>query len=580
MQTAPPVTRTARRPPAPLPAAVAQATPARTGPVARRLSCACGGACPRCAAAPRLAVGPDSDSHEHEAAAVAAQALRGADPVPAAAVPASGGALAPALRGHFEPRLGVDLGAVRVHHDAAAARSARGVAARAYTVGSDIVFGAGEYRPATAAGSALLAHELVHVRQHMQGADTVLRRTPCPSCHKPQGTQRITLEALQDDFVFYLPDDVDVQEFFTFMRAGLEWGMYKGGQRTDVQAVRHYDFDGSSAIVGYVLSFASAQGINGLRPVVTIDIDGKQLDVRHVDPQAIQSVMSPIDFIGPGLLTKPFIAGTRAVVGGTVRMLPKAGAMLSRSARNLALTSKLRLSQGLGAAMRSDFSAVATGTATRSSLVLREGRQMAAAATGTEAATVLNQPLRQVQQVQQAQAAGPSFADVSQAVRAEVPGTVRYRSTAAAASAAREAGLESAQRPGFQTHATASPVRRAFGVSGSDWQSAHIVPQAVYRALRAAGWRVSEGRALTTLLPRQAHAAFDSSWVPVWNNAVAAGQTIRAGDVYRWVSRAINAVDDQVINASVKAAINNRLRTELFVDLGLGIDDIIIRGVP
>jgi len=44
---------------------------------------------------------------------------------------------------------------------------------------------------------------------------------------------------------------------------------------------------------------------------------------------------------------------------------------------------------------------------------------------------------------------------------------------------------------------------------------------------------------------------------------------IRAEDVYNWVSRAINAVDDQFNDAGVKAAINDRLRTEMFVDLGL-----------
>lgn len=55
---------------------------------------------------------------------------------------------------------------------------------------------------------------------------------------------------------------------------------------------------------------------------------------------------------------------------------------------------------------------------------------------------------------------------------------------------------------------------------------------------------------------------------------------IRVSDVYNWVSRAINAVDDQVINAGVKGAINDRLRTELFVDLGLDLDDVIIPGRP
>jgi hypothetical protein len=43
------------------------------------------------------------------------------------------------------------------------------VQARAYTVGADVVFGAGEYAPATTEGRRLLAHELAHVVQQSRG---------------------------------------------------------------------------------------------------------------------------------------------------------------------------------------------------------------------------------------------------------------------------------------------------------------------------------------------------------------------------------------------------------------------------
>jgi hypothetical protein len=66
-------------------------------------------------------------------------------------------------------RVGAALGDsfhdVRVHADEPAAALARSVSARAFTVGSDIFFGSGEYRPATRAGSELLTHELAHVVQ-------------------------------------------------------------------------------------------------------------------------------------------------------------------------------------------------------------------------------------------------------------------------------------------------------------------------------------------------------------------------------------------------------------------------------
>jgi hypothetical protein len=65
----------------------------------------------------------------------------------------------------FESRFGHDFTRVRVHADPAAAESARQIAARAYTVGEHMVFGAGQYQPATPAGRKIIAHELTHVLQ-------------------------------------------------------------------------------------------------------------------------------------------------------------------------------------------------------------------------------------------------------------------------------------------------------------------------------------------------------------------------------------------------------------------------------
>ena len=70
-----------------------------------------------------------------------------------------------ATRAYLEPRSGHDFSRVRIHTDARAAASAQAVNALAYTVGRDVVFGAGQYAPATAQGRRLLAHELAHVAQ-------------------------------------------------------------------------------------------------------------------------------------------------------------------------------------------------------------------------------------------------------------------------------------------------------------------------------------------------------------------------------------------------------------------------------
>jgi pyrrolidone-carboxylate peptidase len=66
---------------------------------------------------------------------------------------------------------GYDFSQVRVHTDRAANESARAMNALAYTVGNDIVFGAGQYVPGTATGRSLLAHELAHTIQqgHSRG---------------------------------------------------------------------------------------------------------------------------------------------------------------------------------------------------------------------------------------------------------------------------------------------------------------------------------------------------------------------------------------------------------------------------
>ncbi len=76
-----------------------------------------------------------------------------------------------ATLGFMEPRFGHDFSRVRVHTDAKAAESARAVSALAYTVGRDVVFGAGQYAPTTARGAGLLAHELAHVMQQGSAPD-------------------------------------------------------------------------------------------------------------------------------------------------------------------------------------------------------------------------------------------------------------------------------------------------------------------------------------------------------------------------------------------------------------------------
>lgn len=104
----------------------------------------------------RKALGPARDGEPPE---IVDEALR-----------TSGEPLDVATRQWLEPRFGRDFSDVRVHRDQSAAQSARAVNAAAYTVGDDVVFGAGEYAPHTQRGAHLLAHELTHVAQQADGS--------------------------------------------------------------------------------------------------------------------------------------------------------------------------------------------------------------------------------------------------------------------------------------------------------------------------------------------------------------------------------------------------------------------------
>lgn len=84
-------------------------------------------------------------------------------------ISSSGRPLDPDVRSDMESRLGHDFSDVRVHNDRAADDSAKAVNARAYTVGSNVVFQRDAYDPTSDAGRVTLAHELTHVVQQRSG---------------------------------------------------------------------------------------------------------------------------------------------------------------------------------------------------------------------------------------------------------------------------------------------------------------------------------------------------------------------------------------------------------------------------
>jgi hypothetical protein len=148
----------------------------------------------------KLTVSKPGDRYEQEADQTADEVMRAPEPEgrrnPRLLMPAvqrttseGGGTTAPpiihnvlsspghpldsATRAFFEPKFGRDFSQARIHADAQAAESARAVSANAFTVGWDLVFGAGKYAPETDAGKRLLAHELSHVIQQTPTAGEV-----------------------------------------------------------------------------------------------------------------------------------------------------------------------------------------------------------------------------------------------------------------------------------------------------------------------------------------------------------------------------------------------------------------------
>lgn len=130
----------------------------------------------------------------------------GQDSIVHSVLQSPGQQLDPATRAHFEPLLGYDFSHVRVHSDAQAATSARAVNALAYTVGHDIVFGAGQYTPYTPDGRKLIAHELAHVVQQgnesrpaARPADGVRLSDPGDSCERE--AEALSVKLAEGQFV-------------------------------------------------------------------------------------------------------------------------------------------------------------------------------------------------------------------------------------------------------------------------------------------------------------------------------------------------------------------------------------------
>ena len=192
----------------------------------------------------KLRVSRPNDRHEQEADRVSGQVMRMPEPQRRGHLPtqdvgraelrhtvappivqellsSSGQPLDAATRAFMEPRFGVDLGAVRIHADAEADRSARSIDALAYTAGDHIAFRADRYDPSIQEGKRLLAHELTHTLQQSRGEGspthgparveqhavpgTLLRKRPIPDVDTPDTFTVVSTKKLDENGRFTGP---------------------------------------------------------------------------------------------------------------------------------------------------------------------------------------------------------------------------------------------------------------------------------------------------------------------------------------------------------------------------------------
>ncbi|HEX5732114.1 MAG TPA: DUF4157 domain-containing protein [Blastocatellia bacterium] len=104
--------------------------------------------------------------------------------------------LSQSLRAFFEPRFGHDFSQVRIHAQPNVNNLSSALNARAFTVGSNVAFAAGEYSPGTISGKRLIAHELTHVVQQGSGGANSSRTAPRAG-QSPATLQRFSQTACQ-----------------------------------------------------------------------------------------------------------------------------------------------------------------------------------------------------------------------------------------------------------------------------------------------------------------------------------------------------------------------------------------------
>jgi len=212
---------------------------------------------------------------EHSAAANPVGALDGL-----AQGGAGGGHAVPqALRNRIEDATGADLSGVRIHTGSEAQQAAWMLNARAFTVGSDIWFAQGQYRPGDPEGDRLIAHEIVHTIQQGPAAGAAIQ--PMLEVSQPGDAAEVEAEAIANTIINGNREaDVDVP---TPMRVS--------AARKAISRVEFKDGDATFKVDPYA-EVDSDNGKDTARQVgATIDITYKSAETYKSDKIAFVQTM-------------------------------------------------------------------------------------------------------------------------------------------------------------------------------------------------------------------------------------------------------------------------------------------------
>lgn len=178
-------------------------------------------------------------------------------------------------RAELEPRFGFDFSAVRLHVGTGAARAAQDVNARAFTVGNDIVFDAGEFAPDSPSGRRLLVHELTHVVQQSGGA-LALQRDEKPGTRDP--LDRPGAKWPYGPVTQHKSTEHDLFDYYLWVR--LVERAYGPDKQQAMQRLRRLYYSGYSGKPEYDSVISHLRGTGGDTP----------LDARLIGPTALDGL--------------------------------------------------------------------------------------------------------------------------------------------------------------------------------------------------------------------------------------------------------------------------------------------------